>query len=41
MISKEQLCGTWELESWTIGYSDRDEFTYPYGDDPQGLLLYT
>lgn len=41
MISKEQLSGTWELESWTIGYSDRDEFTYPYGEDPQGLLLYT
>ena len=41
MISKEQLAGTWQLESWTIGYSDRDEFTYPYGEDPQGLLLYT
>ncbi len=41
MISKEQLSGTWELESWTIGYSDRDDFTYPYGEDPQGLLLYT
>jgi hypothetical protein len=41
MISKEQLCGTWELESWMIGYSDREEFTYPFGEDPQGLLLYT
>jgi len=41
MISKEQLSGTWELESWTIGYSDRDDFTYPYGEDPRGLLLYT
>ena len=41
MISKEQLSGTWELESWTIGYSDRDDFSYPYGEDPQGLLLYT
>ena len=41
MISKEQLEGTWQLESWTIGYSDRDDFTYPYGEDPQGLLLYT
>ncbi len=41
MISKEQLSGTWELESWTIGYADREEFTYPYGEDPQGLLLYT
>ncbi len=41
MISKEQLSGTWELESWTIGYADRDDFSYPYGEDPQGLLLYT
>jgi Lipocalin-like domain len=41
MISKEQLIGTWELESWTIAYSDRDDFSYPYGEDPQGLLLYT
>lgn len=41
MISSEQLEGTWQLESWTIGYSDRDDFTYPYGEDPQGLLLYT
>lgn len=41
MISKEELNGTWQLESWTIGYSDRDDYTYPYGEDPQGLLLYT
>jgi len=41
MISKAELNGTWQLESWTIGYSDRDDFTYPYGEDPQGLLLYT
>ena len=41
MISKDQLHGAWRLESWTIGYSDRAGFTYPYGEDPQGLLLYT
>ena len=41
MISKAQLEGTWQLESWAVGYSDRDNFTYPYGEDPQGLLLYT
>ena len=41
MISKEELNGAWQLESWTIGYSDRDDYTYPYGEDPQGLLLYT
>lgn len=41
MISKDELLGSWQLESWTIGYSDRDEFSYPFGEDPQGLLLYT
>jgi hypothetical protein len=41
MISNEELNGTWQLESWTIGYSDREDFTNPYGEDPQGLLLYT
>lgn len=41
MISKEDLVGTWQLESWTVGYSDRDGFTYPYGEDPQGLLMYS
>jgi len=41
MIKKDDLIGTWELESWTIGYSDRDDFSYPYGEDPQGLLIYS
>ena len=40
MISKEDLIGSWHLESWTIGYSDREDFTYPYGEEPEGLLLY-
>jgi hypothetical protein len=41
VISKDELVGTWQLESWTIGYTDRDEFTYPYGEEPQGLLVYS
>ncbi len=41
MISQDDLVGSWELESWTIGYSDRDEFSYPYGEDPLGLLVYS
>jgi len=41
MISKDELIGTWQLESWTIGYADRDEFTYPYGEEPVGLLVYS
>lgn len=41
MISKQDLVGAWQLESWTIGYSDRDDFSYPYGEDPGGLLVYS
>ena len=41
MISKDDLQGTWQLESWTIGYSDREDYTYPFGENPEGLLLYT
>ena len=40
-ISKDELAGTWELESWTIGYADRDDMSFPYGEEPQGLLLYS
>ena len=41
MITKDDLVGTWQLESWSIGYSDRDDVSSPYGEDPRGLLLYT
>jgi len=41
MIEKDDLIGAWQLESWTIGYTDRDDFSYPYGEDPQGLLIYS
>lgn len=40
-IDASDLTGAWQLESWTIGYSDRDELTTPFGEEPQGLLLYT
>jgi hypothetical protein len=41
MITKQDLIGSWHLESWTVGYSDRDDFSYPFGENPQGLLLYS
>ncbi|MBA6411647.1 lipocalin-like domain-containing protein [Parahaliea sp. F7430] len=41
MIEVKDLIGTWHLESWTIAYSDRDELSNPFGEDPQGLLLYS
>lgn len=40
-ISKDDLIGTWQLESWTVGYADREEFTFPFGEEPRGLLLYS
>lgn len=41
MISKSDLVGTWQLESWSVGYSDREEYTSPFGEDPKGMLMYT
>ncbi len=41
MISRDDLVGSWALESWAIAYSDRDDISFPYGENPQGLLLYT
>lgn len=41
MIRKEDLVGAWQLESWIIGYGDREEFSYPYGEEPNGLLIYS
>lgn len=41
MLTKNALVGAWQLESWTIGYSDSERYTYPYGEDPQGLLVYS
>jgi hypothetical protein len=39
-MTKEDLVGSWTLESWTIGYSDRDTFSFPFGEEPEGLLIY-
>lgn len=41
MISKSDLVGTWQLASWSVGYSDREEYTSPFGEDPKGMLMYT
>jgi len=41
MITQADIEGAWQLESWTIGYSDRDEITNPFGEEPSGLLMYT
>lgn len=41
MIDKHDLIGAWQLESWSIGYEDREDFTQPFGEDPLGLLVYS
>jgi hypothetical protein len=41
MADKAQLLGAWQLESWSIGYADRDDVTFPFGEDPVGLLVYS
>ncbi|MFO7553393.1 MAG: lipocalin-like domain-containing protein [Haliea sp.] len=41
MIEQQQLVGTWQLESWSIGFAGRDEISNPFGEDPRGLLLYS
>ena len=41
MVDKTQLLGAWQLESWSIGYAGRDDVSYPFGEDPVGLLMYT
>jgi hypothetical protein len=41
MIEKAQLLGAWQLESWSIGYADREDVSFPFGEDPVGLLMYT
>ena len=41
MITKQDLVGSWLLESWAIGYESRDLIGMPFGEDPEGLLVYT
>lgn len=35
------LLGSWRLESWVIAYSDGRPNHYPFGESPEGSLLYT
>lgn len=38
---KKKFVGSWQLQSWTIGYSNSDRLSHPFGESPEGLLLYT
>jgi hypothetical protein len=37
----EQLLGAWQLKAWKIRWSDEDKFSYPFGEQAQGLIVYT
>ena len=41
IINESTLQGAWRLVSWQIDYSDGRPSSYPYGNDADGLLLYT
>ena len=41
MTNDIALVGSWSLQSWTIDYSDGRPRTFPYGENPQGLIMYS
>lgn len=41
MLAKNDLLGTWHLESWATSYSSSDQITLPFGDNPIGMIVYT
>ena len=36
---EEQFVGTWQMAAFDVSFSDR-ETLYPYGQEPQGMLMY-
>jgi len=40
-MTPNPLLGTWHLERWSITYADGRPPTFPFGEDVQGLLVYT
>lgn len=41
MLKADDLVGAWELVRWEIGYSDGREVSLPYGEDAEGMIMYT
>lgn len=41
MVDKNSLLGAWTLLSWSIAYSNDKAPTHPFGEMPQGLIVYT
>ncbi len=40
-MNATNLIGSWTLLGWRISYSDGRPESYPYGESPQGLLIYS
>lgn len=41
MLKAEDLIGAWTLVSWRIEYSDGRAASYPFGEDAEGVIMYT
>tara|TARA_R110002073_G_scaffold323263_2_gene500551 strand:- start:622 stop:1065 length:444 start_codon:yes stop_codon:yes gene_type:complete len=41
MAAREKLIGTWKLVSWEISYSPDGAVTCPFGQNPEGILIYS
>jgi hypothetical protein len=41
MQERNPLLGTWQVVRWEISYGDGRPATLPYGESPDGLILYS
>lgn len=40
-VRAEQLIGSWRLLEWTIRSEGREGLAHPFGERPEGLIVYT
>jgi hypothetical protein len=41
MLEADDLVGAWKLVRWEISYSDDRPVSLPFGDDAEGMIMYT
>ena len=41
MLEAGDLVGAWKLVRWEIAYSDDRPISLPFGDDAEGMIMYT